>query len=247
MIPTRTSPNTTQESPWPSTRIVEVMDERDPVAEQALELIAEAFDRSDRQPVAELRSEVEEKRLGLLTAMNSHLLAALSPEGNAVGTAAGIYLEGVNAGFITYLTVARDARGRQLGPALRSALVAAFRDDACRAGFRELAWVLGEVRADSPWLLRLLKRRSAITFDLTYLHPGMHPERKSAPYVLYRQPIGDSRPVLSADEVRRVLYSIYRRAYRVRYPLQHPGFRAMLVELEAREDSAAGPSPVHLG
>jgi len=245
--PTRISPNATQESPWPSIRIVEVMDERDPVAEQALELISQAFDRTDRQPVAELRSEVEEKRLGLLTAMDSHLLAALSAEGNAVGTAAGIYLEGVNAGFVTYLTVARDYRGRKLGPALRSALVAAFRDDARRAGFSELAWVLGEIRADSPWLLRLLKRRSAIAFDLTYLHPGMHPERKSAPYVLYRQPVGDSRPVLSADEVRRVLYSIYRRAYRVRYPLQHQSFRAMLMELESWADPDAGTSPVRLG
>jgi len=245
--PGRMSPDAPSGSPWPSTRIVEVMDERDPVAEEALGLIADAFERAERQPVEELRSELEEKRLGLLTAMDWHLLAALSPEGHAVGTVAGIYLEGVNAGFISYLTVARDDRGQRLGPSLRSALVAAFREDARRAGFRELAWVLGEVRADSPWLLRLLKRRSAITFDLTYMHPGMRPERPSAPYVLYRQPVGDSRPVLSADELRRVLYAIYRRAYRVRYPLQHPGFRAMLVELESREESAVDISPVNPG
>jgi hypothetical protein len=41
--------------------------------------------------------------------------------------------------------------------------------------------------------------------------------------------------------VRRILYTVYRRAYRVRYPLEHAGFRNMLAQLEGREFVGAHP------
>lgn len=215
-------------------RLHEVLDERDPRAEAALELIAGAFRRPERQPLAELRSEIAEKRLGLLTAMDFHLLVAVGEDGAVQGTVAGMYLEGVNAGYVTYLAVGPRFQGRRLAPRLREALVERFRADARAAGFDDLAWVLGEVQGDSPWLQRLLRTRGAVTFDLRYRHPGVPQDGSPDGHVLYRQPVGDRREELPVTLVRRILYAIYRRGYRIPYPLDSPGFRAMLAELEDR-------------
>jgi ribosomal protein S18 acetylase RimI-like enzyme len=221
--------------------IVEIVDERDPVAESALDLIASAFERPDRQPLYELRSEIAEKRLGLLAAMDFHLLASVAPDGKVVGTVAGMYLAGVNSGFVTYLTVDPAHRGRHLARTLRAELVEVFRRDSRRDGMEDLDWVVGEVEADSAWLRRLVRSEKAVAFDLDYFHPGMSPESDGVPYILYREPVADSRPILPAATVRRILYAIYRRGYRVRYPLEHPGFQAMLLELEGREEVGRHP------
>ncbi|HEX6307142.1 MAG TPA: GNAT family N-acetyltransferase [Longimicrobiales bacterium] len=215
-------------------RIVEVRDERDPLADEALAVIAEMFGPHERQPLAELRSEIAERRLGMLSGYNFHLLTALyEGEETAAGTIVGLYLDGVNAGFITYLAVRRQHRGRRLARLLRPRLIEVFRADARNAGNDDLAWVLGEVRADSPWLRRLVRTRGAIPFDLEYFHPGMSiggPER----YILYRQPIADHRLDLPVEVVRQTLYAVYRRGYRVRYPLNREIFSAMLEQLEGR-------------
>ena len=264
--------------------IREVVDERGPEARAALALIEATFSRQARQPLSELRSEIAEKRLDLLSAMDFHLMVALGEGGEVMATVAGIYLEGVNAGYVTYLTVDSRFRGLGLAPRLRSRLVELFRGDARRAGCEDLAWVVGEVRADRPWLRSLLQSGSAVAFDLPY-HipgtaaepgldgpgapgPGSHapgspgpgsqspaPARPGSPgegapppepsrYVLYREPVGDLRRELPVSLVRRVLYAIYRRGYRVRYPLDLPPFRDMLEALNGRE--TVGPAPLEL-
>jgi GNAT superfamily N-acetyltransferase len=222
-------------------RIIEVEDEREPVAREALELIREAFPPHERQPLDQIAMEVAEKRLGLLTFYDFHLLSALSGEGQTMAISAGVYLGGVNAGFVTYLAVRPGNRGKHLGRRMRVRLVEAFRADARAAGFDDLAWVVGEVRLENPWLRRLVRERAAIPFDLTYLHPGVDPGEEGEDWVLYRQPIGDERVELPVVEVRRLLYAIWRRAYRVRWPLERPGFRAMLEEMEDRSTLGAHP------
>jgi GNAT superfamily N-acetyltransferase len=224
-------------------QVVEITDERDPRADAALELIEEMFAPRDRHPIGELRSELEERRLGLFSGYNFHLLAAVvGDDERPAGTATGVYLgPGVNAGFITYLAVRREYRGRRIARLLRPRLIETFRADARRARRDELAWTLGEVRAGSPWLRRLVRTRGAIPFDLDYYHPGMPPDA-SEPYVLYRQPVGDHRRDLPTGLVRRVLYAIYRRAYRVRYPLQRDSFMAMIGQLEGREAIGSHPA-----
>ncbi|MBR9990642.1 MAG: hypothetical protein KFH98_12860 [Gemmatimonadetes bacterium] len=222
-------------------RIVEIRDEREPLAEAALDLIAEMFAAHERQPISELRSEIAERRLGVLSGYNFHLLTAVY-DGETVpaGTIAGLYLDGVNAGFITYLAVRKQYRGQRLARVLRPRLIEVFRADSRREEYDDLAWVLGEVRANSPWLRRLVQTRGAIPFDLDYYHPGMSlggPER----YVLYRQPIGDHRRELPAELVRRTLFAIYRRGYRVRYPLNRDIFNNMLEQLKGRD--YVGPHP----
>ena len=222
-------------------RIVEIVDERTPMAEAVLEPIAEAFRPPDRQSLDELRSEIAEKRLDLLSAYDYHLLAMLDGAGDVMGTVVGVYLEGVNACFVTYLAVRPAYRGAGVARRLRTCLVGLCRADARRAEWDDLAWVLGEVRHDNLWLRRLIAERGAVVLELDYYHPGMVPGAAPVRYVLYRQPVGDTRRTLPAQEVRRVLFAVYRRGYRVRYPLLRDGFRNMLAQLEDREE--VGPHP----
>lgn len=226
---------------WTDGEIVEVEDERAPLAKEALSLIREAFEPHERQPLDQIAMEIAEKRLGLLTSYDFHLFAARSEMGGVMAIAAGVYLGGVNAGMVTYLAVRPEYRSRELGRRMRVRLVEAFRRDARQAEWDDLYWVVGEVRMDNPWLARLVRDRGAIPFDLTYYHPGVGPGSGEA-WVLYRQPIGDSRPELPAVEVRRLIYAIWRRAYRVRWPLDHDGFAAMMDELEERATVGIHPA-----
>jgi len=215
-------------------RIVELVDERDPAVAVALRMIEGTFERQDRQPIDQLRSMVAEKRLGLPASGDFHLMAAMDPAGAVLATATGVYLPGVNAGFVTYLAVREDQRRAGIGRRLRASLVERFRSDAQLSGCVDLAWVLGEVRLSSPWLKRLVRRRGAVPFDITYYHPGVEPPDRPL-HALYRQPISDDRIEVPSALVRRLLYAVYSRGYRVRYPLLHRGFTAMLEELESRD------------
>ncbi|HET6230679.1 MAG TPA: GNAT family N-acetyltransferase [Longimicrobiaceae bacterium] len=210
-------------------QVVEIGDERDPLAEAALELIRHAI--GDVQPVDDLLSELEERRRGLKSGGEPHLFA-LVEDGAPVAVAAGVYLETVNAGFVTYLAVDEHTRGRMLGRRLRAHLVDAFRADAQSRG-RELAWTVGEVRRESPWLRSLVRHGEAIPFGFSYFHPWQ-PQRSEGRYVLYREPVTDHRAELPAQEVLSLVYAIWRRAYRIRFPLQSDTFCYMLDQLETR-------------
>ncbi len=223
-----------------SFEVAEVTDERSPLALSALRMFERAFAPRDRQPIAELRSEIEEKRLGLLITTEYHMLAAVDERGGVAGAISGVYLQGVNAGFVYYLTVEEAHRGQRVGRRLRSRLVELFGADSVNAGHEGLAWVLGEVRVDNPWMRGLVRRRGAIPFDLRYYHPGME-MNDARRYVLYRQPVADTRPALPANEVTRILYQIYRRAYRAGYPLLRPTFRAMIAELQEKGEIGLHP------
>ena len=147
--------------------------------------------------------------------------------------AAGIYLRGVDAGFVTYLAVRPDQRRRLRGRKLRAHLVESIRSEARRADGRDPRWTVGEVRRTSPWLRTLVRAGKAIPFDFPYFHPWMTRANEGR-YVLYREPISDPRPELPAEEVARLVFAIWRRAYRVRFPLQNEVFRYMLAEIEER-------------
>lgn len=227
----------------PEVRYTEVLDERSEVGRRALELIRRTFPRQDRHSIDELRSELEEKRRNLLSPYDFHLLAMVDSRAEVVAVAAGVYLAGVNCGFVDYLAVDESFRRQRLGHVLRAHLLECFRASARASGQARLAWILGEVRLDSPWLLDLV-RNGAVPFDLTYYHPGMASGESEDRYVLYREPEADRRRELPTDEVRRILYAIYRRAYRVRYPLLRENFRAMLEEIEGRESVGEHPEVI---
>lgn len=221
--------------------IVEVQDERSPMAAAALQLLADAFPPHERQPIEQIAMEVAEKRIGLLTSYDFHLFAAVDVRDEVVAISAGVYLGGVNAGFVTYLAVRPEQRARRLGRRMRTALVEAFRNDARVNEWDDLGWVLGEVRLENPWIARLIRDRDAVPFDLTYYHPGVVPGDPDEEWVLYRQPVGDFRTEVPVAEVRQILYAIWRRGYRVRWPLASEGFQKMLQELEGRESVGTHP------
>lgn len=220
-------------------RPVRIEDERSELAARAIALIHEAI--GDVQPTADLLSELEERRRGLPSGGDYHLLVLLDERDEVAAAAGGVYLEAVNAGFITYLAVAPEQRNRRLGRQLRAHLLDAFREDARRAHGGPLAWTVGEVRRESRWLQTLVRSGQAIPFDLAYFHPWM-PLRAAGRYVLYREPDGDTRAELPQGEVLRLLYAIWRRAYRIRFPLQSDTFTHMLRRLEARETVGADPT-----
>ncbi|HET7233834.1 MAG TPA: GNAT family N-acetyltransferase [Longimicrobium sp.] len=218
-------------------RVVEVRDERTPLARAAIELIHTAI--GDVQPTADLLSELEECRRGFPSGGEYHLLAALDEGGEPMAAAAGVYLEAVNAGFITYLAVRPEMRNRQLGRTLRAHLLECFHADARSRG-AELAWMVGEVRRESAWLRTLVQGGRVIPFHLGYFHPWM-PLRAEGRYVLYRELFADTRAELPSHEVARLLFAIWRRAYRIRYPLQSETFCYMFRGLEGRESIGADP------
>lgn len=211
-------------------RTVEVVDERSALARRSIELIQHAI--GDVQPSSDLLSELEEKRLGLPAGGDYHLLALVDGDDQPLAAAGGIYLEGLNAGFVTYLAVHKDQRSRRLGRGLRKHLIESVRAEAARKG-QELAWTVGEVRRDSPWLRTLVRRGRAIPFDFGYFHPWM-PLSAEGRYVLYREPHADPRTEIPTEEVLRLVYGIWRRAYRIRFPLQSDVFCYMLRQLEGR-------------
>lgn len=221
-------------------KVVEVVDERTALAAEALQLLIDTFPPYDRHSLADLRTEVAEKRYDLLFPYDFHLLALVDPDDHVVATCTGTYLAGVNAGFVGYLAVHPDHRGQAHGRKLRSTLVELFMSDAIEAGNHGLAWVIGEVRVANPWLHKLVREGIAIPFDFDYYHPGMTVGQGET-YVLYRQLVGDLRRELAAAETRTILYAIYRRAYRVRYPLQNSNFMAMLDQIGERK--VVGPHP----
>lgn len=227
---------------WATGAIREVDDEREPAAREALAVIRDTFPPHERQPLDHIAMEVTERRLGLAVADPYHLLVAASETGRGMAVAAGVYLSGPNAGLVTYLGARPEYRGRNLGREIRARLVDVFRADARRRGHRSLAWVVGEVRLDSPWLARLVREGAALPFDLTYYHPGVGPGWSNEEWVIYRQPVGDARTEIPAPEVRGLIYAVWRRAYRVRWPMEHEGFAAMVEELAGRDRVGVHPA-----
>jgi GNAT superfamily N-acetyltransferase len=221
-------------------RVIEVTDERSPLAKRAIDLIQSAI--WDVHPERYLLAELRETRQGTAQGGGYHLLAMVEPEDEAspIAAATGAYLAAVNAGFVSYLAVREDQRGRGLGKALRGHLVEAFRAQARREAGVELAYVVGEIERDSPWLRALIAEGRTIALDVPYFHPWMSINAEGH-YALYREQITDTRAELPAEEVARIIEAIWRRAYHFQKPEQRDTFRRMMRALEGHE--AVGPAP----
>ncbi|HET9449755.1 MAG TPA: GNAT family N-acetyltransferase [Aggregicoccus sp.] len=226
----------------PEPRALEVTDERSALARNAIELMQEAI--GDVHPASYLLSELQQTRLGRARGGDYHLLALPDAQGGgALAAAAGVYLEAVQAGFVSYLAVREDQRGRGLGRALREQLVATFQRQAREAGAGALGRVLGEVQRDSAWLRLLVREGRVVPLDLPYFHPWMS-RRGEGVYALYLEPLADPRTQLPSAEAAQLVEAVWRRAYRIRDPLQWETYRYMMQRLEGRE--TVGPDPALL-
>ena len=94
---------------------------------------------------------------------------------------------------------------------------------------------MGEVRVDNPWLRSIVRHEGAIALDFPYYQPSVRWLHSSVQLVLYYQPLLLPRRSLPAADVRRLVYTIWRRMYRVARPLSSKPFRRMLEALEGRE------------
>lgn len=211
--------------------VIESLDDhRTPAFRGALRLYERVFpekERIDRRYFAEL---LEEKRLGLLQPFNQQFLVARHGR-RVVGLCTGSYLAVVNMGFVGYLATDPARKGARIGSRLRARLVRELRRDARAAGYPDLDGVLGEVEARNPWLRHLVRTRGALALDFPYRQPALGEATPDVPLVLYLEPVGARVRSLAAARMRTLLYAVYRRVYRVRFPLRQPAFRMMLRRL----------------
>lgn len=216
-----------------SIRIREIVVATDPALRPAHRLLASRLPPDEVVPISDWRLSLAERSEDLWTDQRWHLLVAVQ-RGRVVGMASGSYLGSLNIGMVGYLAIHPSVQGRGVGPRLRSRLRSRFEGDAQTTRGSPLAAILGEVDPANPWLRYLVHRTGAIALDLPYLQPALHGADDPSPLVLYYQSLSGPRSSLPVAEVRRILYAIWRRLYRIARPLQQPEFRAMLRSLRGR-------------
>jgi hypothetical protein len=204
-------------------------------------LLRRAFSRAEMLPLSDWKNALRERAEGLWLDQAWHLLVA-ERNGRVVAAATGAYLGNVNVGIVGYIAVTPVARASGLGPRLRNALRRKFDGDARGLGHAGAWAIVGEVRDDNPWLGVLVRRERAIALDFPYYQPSLGDDRDAVPLVLYYQPLRRAQRSLSSAYLRRLLYTMWRRVYRVDRPLARPEFRRMLRAL--RDRRRVGQSPV---
>lgn len=214
-------------------RIREIRSAADPGLGRSHRMLAEVFPRAELLPRREWRNVLAERAAGVWSDLTWHLLIA-EAGGRTVGAASGNYLGSLNVGIIGYIAVTPGARSRGLGPRLRRRLAALFAADARALRGRPLDALVGEVHATNPWLHHLVRRTGAVALDLDYRQPALGRGTHAIPLVLYYQPVGRRRRAIPAVTVRRLVYALWRRAYRVARPLRSATFRRMLADLTGR-------------
>jgi hypothetical protein len=212
----------------------------DPALRRGYRLLKRTFPPAELPRQREWTESLREIEAGVLTDTNWHLFVA-ERGAEVLGAASGTYVGSLNMGFVGYVVVRPEHRAAGLGARLRRRLVRAFRGDAAAVRGDPLEAVVGEVHADNPWLRRVVAREGALALDVPYFQPSLD-RHHAIPLVLYWQPLGRRRRSLPVGLVRRLLYAMWRRAYRVPRPLTHPTFRAMLRSLEGR--TRVGPRAI---
>jgi ribosomal protein S18 acetylase RimI-like enzyme len=225
----------------PRRHIREVRTAADPHFAAAYALLRRTFPKSELMPKRDWSTVMAEREAGLFTDINWHLLVALRGD-TLIGAASGSYLGNVNVGVIGYIAVDPGAREAGLGPLLRRHLRRAFERDALRIRGRPLRAIVGEVEADNRWLRTLVRRHDALALDFPYYQPSLRDDEHAVPLVMYWQPIASRHTSsLGVPALRRLLYTIWRRTFRVRAPLREPAFRRMMAALKGRRRIGAAP------
>ena len=212
----------------------EVLDPTDPAIAESHRLLRRTFHPTELVPWSEWRNSLREREAGLWSDSRCHLVVAVV-RGVVIGMASGTYLGNVNTGVVGYLAVAKEARGFGIGPRLRARLRTLFRRDAMKICETPLEAILGEVRPDNPWLRTLVRRDRVLALDFPYYQPHLHSGGRPVPLVLYYESIHETRARLPVTLIRKLLYTTWRRIYRIARPISNPAFRRMLAELQHRK------------
>ena len=223
----------------------EVFDPADPSMVAAHQLLQRSFHKSELVPRSEWRNLLRERKAGLWFDSRWHLIVA-DLAGEVIGVASGTYLGNVNTGVVGYLAVSEAARGLGVGPRLRARLRTLLRRDALKIAGEPLEAIIGEVRPDNPWLRTLVRRDRVLALDFAYYQPHLHLFSRPVPLVLYYESLGRNRRQLPVALLRKLLFTTFRRIYRIARPMSNAAFRRMLAELEGRKSIgrlAAGDLP----
>jgi hypothetical protein len=188
------------------------------------------FPRSELLPIEDWRCALLERSERLWTDLAWHLVVA-ERGGRIVGAATGNYVGNISVGLIGYIGVASRGRDRGLGGDLRERLRESLQRDALRMRRIPLRAIVGEVHADNPWLRHLVRYSKALALDFPYRQPSIRSGERTVSLVFYYQGLDRRRRSLRAEEVRRILYAIWRRVYRIDRPMAWPSFRAMVAAL----------------
>lgn len=227
----------------PTIRIREVADPRDPAISQAYRLLGRTFERGERVDRREWNGSLEERAQGVLSDLSWHLIIAENAQRKVVGLVSGTYLGNVNVGVIGYLAITATARAHGLGSRMRLRLRRAFERDAARVAGKPLGAIIGEVSPDNPWLRTLASRQGVVLLDLPYHQPRLRSGDLPSPFTLYYEALAPRRKRLPVSELRRILFAVWRRIYRIPRPLERPAFRAMMRALEGRRTIGAPARP----
>lgn len=222
----------------------EVTRSTDPAIGPAHDLLRRSFHKAELVGRGEWRESLREREASLWSDIRWHLVVA-ELGGSIIGAASGTYLGNVNTGVIGYLAVAASARGLGIGPRLRASLRSLFQRDAREIRHEPLTAVIGEVRRDNPWLKTLVRRERVLALDFTYLQPQLREDDQAVPLVLYYESLDGPRRRLPADLLRRLLYTTWRRVYRIARPMANREFKRMLTALAGRR-SIGGLTPADL-
>ena len=211
----------------------EIVHSTDPAIRRVHNLVRRTFHSNKLVGIHEWRDSLREKEAGLWSDIRWHLVIA-ELAGRVVGVASGMYLGNINIGVVGYLAVGARARGLGVGSKLRARLRASFHRDARRIAAKPLEAVIGEVRRDNPWLRSLVRNERVLALDFRYLQPKLRPGDKPVSLVLYYEGIARPSRRLASAKLRTILYTTWRRIYRIARPLAHAEFRLMLQDLEGR-------------
>lgn len=215
-------------------RLREVLDPADPAVVESHRLLHCTFHRAELVGRGEWRNMLRERMAGLWSDIWWHLVVA-ELDGVVVGVASGTYLGNVNTGVIGYLAVSPAARGLGVGPKLRGRLRDLIRRDALRITGKPLEAIIGEVRRDNPWLRTLVRRDRVLALDFAYYQPHLHEGSRPVPMVLYYESMERTRRRLPVTLVRKLLFTTFRRVYRMARPMSNSAFRRMLAELQGQK------------
>jgi hypothetical protein len=222
-----------------SIRIREITDPRDASLNSAYRLLSSNFPPSERVDKRDWVGSLRENAERVLSDLAWHLIIAEDADGTVLGLVSGTYLGNVNVGVIGYLAIAAEMRAGGLGSRLRAHLRRACERDALRITGSPLAAIIGEVSPDNPWLSKLRTREGVLVLDLPYFQPRLRDSDLPSPFALYYESLGRQRKWLPVAELRRILYAIWRRIYRIPRPLERPAFRSMMRALEGRRTIGA--------
>jgi hypothetical protein len=217
----------------PLTTIREITDPQDKAVNEAYTILSRTFHRGERVARRDWIGSLSERSGKLLTDVAWHLIVA-EQHGHVVGLTSGSYLGNVNVGVIGYLAAKPETRSLGIGTRLRARLRKAFANDAERIAGGPLKAIIGEVSAENPWLRSLARRPEVLVLDFPYYQPKLYDDDLPSPFVLYYESMLGTRERIPTAELRQLLYTVWRRVYRVSRPLGRPAFRAMLRSLERR-------------